>query len=326
MKTSFNHSIAEQAGRAGSRREFLGGLGGLAGLAVGVGSGCRTVEGGADPLATAPGTVQPVVGTQLYGWGQYYGKAGRDLDRHIDEVLDRVAECGYAYAETSLDVAVPENTARFAERLRRRGLRPVSLYTGGAFHVLGKASETGERIVRAARVASKAGFRVIVCNPDPIGRDKTDAELVIQAEALEELGTELSRIGMQLGLHHHTPEMRQGGREFHSNFARTRPGVVGFCYDVHWVWRGGLAPEPVLEQYGGRVVSWHLRQSRNQVWWEDLAAGDIDFGAVARFSAAHGLAPRYTVELAIEDGTQITRDVVENHRRSRNYVRYVFGV
>ena len=30
------------------------------------------------------------------------------------------------------------------------------------------------------------------------------------------------------------------------------------------------------------------------------------------------------VELAIENGTKITRGVVENHRRSRDYVREVF--
>ena len=34
----------------------------------------------------------------------------------------------------------------------------------------------------------------------------------------------------------------------------------------------------------------------------------------------------YTVELAIEKGTAITRSAIENHRRSREFVRKVFGV
>ena len=38
-----------------------------------------------------------------------------------------------------------------------------------------------------------------------------------------------------------------------------------------------------------------------------------------------GVIRRYTVELAIENGTKITRTVVENHRRSRDYVRQTFG-
>jgi hypothetical protein len=37
------------------------------------------------------------------------------------------------------------------------------------------------------------------------------------------------------------------------------------------------------------------------------------------------LPPIYSVELALEDGTKITRSAVENHRRSREFVRRVFG-
>jgi sugar phosphate isomerase/epimerase len=101
---------------------------------------------------------------------------------------------------------------------------------------------------------------------------------------------------------------------------------VDFCFDVHWVYRGGLAPLKALDQYHDRVVSWHLRQSRGQVWWEDLDTGDIDYPAIAAFCRRRSLPARYTVELALESGTRITRSVVENHRRSREFVRRVFGV
>ena len=80
-----------------------------------------------------------------------------------------------------------------------------------------------------------------------------------------------------------------------------------------------------LRQYGDRVVSWHLRQSRGQVWWEDLDTGDIDYAEVARFAVGHKLPSFYTVELALEAGTKITRDAVQNHARSREFVRRVFA-
>ena len=83
-------------------------------------------------------------------------------------------------------------------------------------------------------------------------------------------------------------------------------------------------PLDALKQYGDRVVTWHLRQSRDGIWWEDLDTGDVDYAAVAKYAAAHNLARRFSVELAIEDGTKITRSVVENHRRSREFVRTVF--
>ncbi len=291
-----------------------------------------TVEKDATPKADKkdvwipPKLTPPMVGSQLYGWGQYYDRAKGKLAEHLDEVFAAMKDSGYDYAEGSLDVAVPENNAKLAERLKKNGLHPVSLYTGGAVHVLGKATETVERIGRAAREAAKAGFGIINFNPDPIGRDKTDRELAIQAEALRELGDDLSSAGIRLGLHHHTPELRNGAREFHSNFTQCPGTNVGFCYDVHWVFRGGISPGECLRQYGHRIVSWHLRQSRSKIWWEDLDTGDIDYTAIAAYAAAHTLPQFYTVELALENGTRVTRDAIANHARSRQFVRATFGV
>ncbi|HAM70716.1 MAG TPA: hypothetical protein DCM86_03645 [Verrucomicrobiales bacterium] len=306
-----------------NRRGFLK-QAAVAGLAAGP-LASRSLE--AAPAAKAgQKRVDPVVGSQLYGWGQYYEREGKDLWAHLDEALSALRDAGFHYAEGPLDAAKPENNARFAERLRSKGLRPVSLYTGGAFHVDREAAKTTARLIEAARICRDAGFSVIVCNPDPIGRDKSDAELQTQADALRDLGREITNLGLRLGIHHHTPEMRQGAREFHSNFQRTKAGEVDFCFDVHWVYRGGLPPLKALEQYHDRVVSWHLRQSRDQIWWEDLDTGDVDYTAIAAQVRKHHLPRRFAVELALEQGTRITRTVVENHRRSREFIRKVFGV
>lgn len=313
-----------------NRRDFLAASAVLAtGSALGA-----TAAGTTNAVAAAakekayvpPKLVPPLVGSQLYGWGQYYERAGKKLSDHLDEVFSALRDAGYDYAEGNLDVGTPENNAKLAERMKLKGLKPVSLYTGGALHVLAKASETAERIAVAAKAAAKAGFGIINFNPDPIGRDKTDRELAIQADALNELGDELKAIGVKLGIHHHTPELRNGAKEFHSNFRLCPEATVGFCYDVHWVFRGGIQPADCLRQYGKRVVSWHLRQSRSQIWWEDLDTGDVDYAAIAAFAAQNRLPKFYTVELALEGGTKITRDGVENHARSRKFVQQVFGV
>jgi inosose dehydratase len=268
----------------------------------------------------------PVVGSQLYGWGQYYDREGKRLGEHLGEVFAALRDAGYDYAEGNLDVATPQNHESLAELMRRNGLKPVSLYTGGSFHIHGKASETVESIVKAARVAGQAGFGILNVNTDPVGRPKTDSELAIQADALAELGRELQAIGIRLGIHHHTPEMLNGAREFHNNFEKCPAQAVGFCYDVHWVFRGGIPPATVLPKYGNRIVSWHLRQSRESIWWEDLDSGDIDYKRIAESVAQNKLPQFFTVELALEQGTKITRSVVENHLRSRQYVRRTFGV
>ena len=139
------------------------------------------------------------------------------------------------------------------------------------------------------------------------------------------MGAGLNALGLKLGMHHHLPEMANQAREFHYTFDHTKPEVVGWCYDVHWVWKGGIMPLDALKQYSDRVITWHLRQSRNRIWWEDLDTGDVDYEAVAKYARDHQLARRFSVELALEPGTKITRSVVENHRRSREFVRRVFG-
>ena len=298
----------------------------LAGSAALAGGNRPTVKPKTKPSKDIP--IQPwdrpLVGSQLYGWGQYYERNKKALDQH--EVFAALKQAGYDYAEGSLDVQDHGANAKFSERLRQHGLVPVSLYTGGAFHVLGRASQTAHWIAEAARAAKKNGFEIIVCNPDPIGRDKTEAELAIQSSALAELGQELKKAGLKLGLHQHTPELRNGAREFHETFRQTKPGDVGFCIDTHWLFRGGVPPLEALATYGNRVCSWHLRQSRGGIWWEDLDDGDIDYSAIAAVAKAQRLPARFTVELALESGTAVTRDAVANHARSRAWVRRVFGV
>jgi inosose dehydratase len=300
-----------------NRRQFLSRAGTLAAAIA-----ARNAPSAAAESVSQPAL--PLVGSQLYGWGQYYERDKKDFSARIGEVLSAIRDCGCDYAEGSMDVWQVENNARFAEQLKQKGLKPVSLYTGGTLHDRTTADKTVASIITAAKVCRDSGFQTVNCNPDPIGRAKTAEELETQAKALKQLGEELKKLGLRFGIHHHTPEMENNAREFHSNFQKTAPEIVGFCFDVHWIYRGGLAPMKALEDYGNRVVSWHLRQSRNKIWWEDLDEGDVNYKEIARFANDRKLTPHYTIELALEPGMKITRAVVENHRRSRDFVKRVF--
>ncbi len=278
--------------------------------------------GSLPPQALGAAKSGGLVGSNIYGWMQSAARERKPLE--VAAVIKSLGDCGYDYLENFLNVDQPAENARFADQLRAQGLRPVSLYVGAQLHEREKAKARIEKILAAAEVCAKAGFEIINCNADPIGREKTDEELKSQAESLSDLGKGLRRLGLQLGVHQHLPEMASQAREFHSNFQRTRPEWVGFCYDVHWVWKGGLPPLEALQQYGERIVTWHLRQSRKGVWVESLEEGDIDYPAIARYARKHKLSRRFVVELAFEPGTAVTRSMAENHRLSREYVRKVF--
>jgi inosose dehydratase len=271
----------------------------------------------------APAMESGLVGSNVYGWTQYYQREKKTFD--AGEVMSALRDAGYDYLETNVDAGQPDNNARLAEQMKAKGLKPVTLYTGARLHEPDKAKEVVKSLLAAAKVCYAAGFRCWSCNLDPIGREKTDEELKNQVAALKDLCAGLKAIGLRLGVHHHLPEMANKAREFHYVFRNTDPARVGFCYDVHWVFRGGIQPMDALKEYGDRVVSWHIRQSRNGVWWEDLDTGDVDYAVVANYALAHKLPRRFTVELALENGTQVTRSAVENHRRCREFVRRVFG-
>jgi inosose dehydratase len=301
-----------------NRREFLGHTTVAAALGL--------VAGPAGILSTqaAETGVKPAVGSNVFGWTQYYKRDKKEFNQ--DEVIAALADCGYDYLENFLDLNVPEKNAEFAEKLKARGMRPVSLYCGPALHEADKYQATVEKILAAGKVCAQAGFEVFSLNASPIKREKTDEELKTQVKAMTELGTGLKALGIRLGIHHHLPEMANQAREFHYNFKNSDPASVGFCYDVHWVYKGGISPQDTLAQYANRVVTWHLRQGREGVWWEDLDTGDVDYTWVSQYAHKHKMPLRLTVELALEAKTVITRSAVENHRRSREFVKRVFGV
>lgn len=285
-----------------------------------VAASAATAAAVAGQTARAEDAPKAAVGSGIYGWTQYYQRDKKPFNQ--EEAFSAIRDAGYEYAEAFLG----GDAGKLADQMKAKGLKPVALYTGGRLHEEAKAKETVQRLLKTAKACAEAGFTVLNCNPDPIGRAKTDDELKVQAAALQELGEGLAKLGLKFGIHHHLPEMQNNAKEFHSNFKLTDAKVVGFNYDVHWVYRGGIQPADALKEYGARIVSWHLRQSRDKVWWEDLDTGDIDHAAIAAYVKEHKLPQIFSVELALEGATKITRSAVENHRRSREFIKQVFGV
>jgi len=265
------------------------------------------------------------VGAQLYVCSQIASEAGKPLDDMLDGCLQDIAAAGFDSIEWDLARAdTPEKAQQLSDRLRNHGLTLAGLYTGGALHDPAAASQTVRFVLSAARSALAAGCPGVTINPDPIGREKTDAELACQASALEELGAGLREISMWLAVHTHDPEMRHNAREFRWNLDKTEPELVGLCADVHWIYRGGQDPVAIVRQYASRLRSLHLRQSRQAVWCEELGAGDVEYWQIAPILGETGFGGPLIVELAYEFRTERTRPLREALARSRNYVRGIF--
>lgn len=268
---------------------------------------------------------ETVVATQLYGWTQPINFPDRPpLLERLDEAFAAIRRAGFEKVEHGVDMTANEV---FLAALERHGLGMSSAYSGGTFHTEAEADGSIATIVAAARIAREVGVAVINCNPSAKagGEEKSDAELEVQARMLDRCGAALGELGIRLALHNHTPAMRSGAREVHSNLRNTDPANVWLNADVEWIRHGGGDPVAFLEEYGDRTASLHVRDAVGTQWVQALGEGDIPFDAIAEVLGRKGFAGPISVEIAIEPQTEVTRSFEENHRISREFIRRVFG-
>lgn len=274
-----------------------------------------------------------MIGTQVYPWGQDFEKDGEKLDLDsMDEVLTQVAQCGFACWEPFL-TASREEANHLGALLSHQGLQAPSVYANVRLHEDDWAQQI-ENTVEQMRYAHDFGAKILVVNPEPINwntpQDKNDAQLKTQARAMQTLGERLRNQNQSLAYHIHSPEMRQAAREFHHTLLATDPEVVGLCLDTHWIYRGAgdsqIALQDIVQLYGERIKSLHVRQSNGGVWSETFGEGDIGHPwLVARLNAMNFSGP-LILEQAREAGTPQTIPFVEAQRRSLEELKRIFAL
>lgn len=265
-----------------------------------------------------------ILGVQEYPFFQYYQFQQLDPQQHLDEILAAVKASGLEAWEPAL----PETPSipLWKERLERFGLKMPSAYLGGIFHEGDEQKLVDESLQRAA-ASRELGVRVIVCNPNPIAwgsaESKTDDQIRFQARVLEKIGRGLKAQNQILAYHTHDAEMRCGAREFYHMMNAINPAVMSFCLDVHWIYRGcgnsNLALQDILELYGHRIVSLHLRQSQKSIWTEYLQEGDVDYKPVAACLKEHAFSGPCILETAFEDQTPRHLPMDQSLRCSREW-------
>lgn len=273
--------------------------------------------------ALATDAKAPHIATNTYPWGTFAKREGKDFVQHTDELFGAIASTGITGYEPNIK-AVTEFDG-LGNRLKKHGLEMRSLYVNSLLHEAEEAEASIASVLEVARKAAEIGVKIIVTNPAPIRwggpEDKTDAQLLTQADSLNRLGSELKKFDITLAYHNHDSELRQGAREFHHMLTATDSELVKFCLDSHWIFRGcgdsQVALFDALEQYGSRVVELHLRQSTGGKWGEVFSVdGDIDHHRLKAWFDAHGMRPHLVLEQAVEEGSPETLDVVAAHQRS----------
>lgn len=270
------------------------------------------------------------ISSNVYNWFTFYQREGKEWGKDWDACIKEYTRCGLTAIEPSLSTLNDVKT--ILPVLDKYKISIPSVYANSILHKKDEAKKSIEMILSIAEAIKNHGTKIIVTNPTPIrwGGEalKTDNELSIQLENLEDLGAQLKKFDIALAYHAHATEMMGGAKEFHHMLQNTSKENVSFCFDVHWVFRGSqdsaLAVYDVMKMYGDRIVELHLRQSVNGVWSETFGPGDIDYTKIATALKKLQLRPHLVIEQCIEEKTVVNINVVEAHQRDLKAVKKVF--
>jgi inosose dehydratase len=266
-----------------------------------------------------------------YSWQTFYSREGKDFMGNPDEGFKDIASSGINGFEGI--ISSPQQMDERASLLKKHGLEMRSIYVNSTLHEKDQAEQSIQQILAIAEKARSAGTRIFVTNPNPIqwgsAQYKSDEQLKVQAESMNQLGRQLQQKGITLAYHNHDIELHNAAREFHHMMNGTDPENVSLCLDAHWIYRGSgnssIALFDVLKLYGSRVSEVHLRQSKNNVWTETFGEGDIDYQRLADYLHGINNHPHLVLEQAPEQGTPHTMGPVEVHKQSAEYARKVFA-
>jgi inosose dehydratase len=306
-----------------SRRRFVKDLA-MAGGAIAMGT---KVVGAAK--RRQPGKLH--LACNQYPWTVFYQRDNRNFNNELDKGLGELAASGMDGYEPLANN--PQEVDRLGPLLKKHNLQMRSLYVNSVLHEPDKADESIEAVLAIAEKAKGIGTKIIVTNPSPIQwggpQNKNDAQLKVQAVALEKLGRQLKAMRLTLSYHNHDIELRNAAREFHHMMLGTDPAYVTLCLDAHWIYRGAgnsaVALFDVLNLYGRRITELHLRQSKDNIWTETFGDGDIDYPALARYLLDIGVKPHIVLEQAVETGSPKTMTTLEAFKKSAQYARRVFA-
>jgi sugar phosphate isomerase/epimerase len=240
----------------------------------------------AGPAGIGPGFKGPV-GLQFESLGSQFG---RDVPRTLDEVRD----FGFKYVELVGAYNLPPE--KFKAELDARGLEPVSCH-----YSYQRCRDDVEGIARDAKIL---GFKYVVCRSIPHDKPVDENTIRDAINVFNRAGEALAKHGLKFAYHPHGYEFkpRGDGTLFDLLMTETNPQFVHYQMDIFWIVHAGQDPVKLLEKYGKRWDTMHLKDMKkgtqtglltgksdgaNDVV---LGTGQIDLPAVLRAAKTTGIA------------------------------------
>jgi inosose dehydratase len=271
------------------------------------------------------------ISSNAYNWQTFYKRQNRNWGTDWERHLKEYATTGLTAIEPSIEN--PKQALMIINAAKNNNISIPSVYVNSVLHT-NESAKSIENVLEIAHIMKTYNTKIFVTNPTPIAwgksDQKTDEQLMHQAQELEKLGALLKNIGIKLAYHTHDMEMKAGAREFHHTMQNTSEQNVGFCMDVHWIYRGTensvLPIYDLAKMYHKRIIELHIRQSTGGIWDETFSPNsDINYPKLVNLLKDFGVKPLLVIEQCVEAKTPYTLDAVAAHIIDLKEVKNTFN-
>ena len=269
------------------------------------------------------------------------------------QVLDEIAETGYAGTELGDWGFMPTDPAKLSQEIHGRNLVLLGAFVPVFLKDVSARRAGIEVAVRTARLmAAVEGDIPLIILADENGRvpertknagrvtpemGLTDSEWQIFAEGAMKVAEAVKReAGLRTAFHHHCAGYVETPAEIEKLMSLTDPESLGLVFDCGHYRFGGGNPEEGLRKYGGRVWHFHFKDYHPEVGrqaakdgWDyfqsvrngvfcELGKGEVNFPALMKQLQELGYEGWGVVEQDVLPGMGAPK---ESARRNREYIR-----
>lgn len=274
------------------------------------------------------------------------------------QVLDEIAQSGYAGTELGDWGFMPSDPARLRDELGRRRLAMVGAFVTTRLSDPGTYEESRQRAVATARLMAGVGNGaepgpVLVLSDEPTAdpvraraAGRVHDAMSLNERQWDEAAGRVDGIaravrdeaGLRTVFHHHCATFVETPQEIEALLQRTDPALVGLCLDSGHSTYGGGSPVELLSRYGPRI--WHVhfkdceprvaRRARTEEWdyqtalghglFCELGQGTVEFPALLGDLERSGYDGWIVVE---QDVLPSMGAPLESARRNRCYLRQI---
>ncbi|PLS01076.1 sugar phosphate isomerase/epimerase family protein [Neobacillus cucumis] len=172
----------------------------------------------------------------------------------------------------------------------------------------------GENLKQTLEYNQKIGNGLIICPYLPEEIRKTSDDYKKIAEVLNEVGRTCRENGFTFAYHNHNFEFEafDGETGFNILFENTDPQFVKVELDCYWVTYAGLSPTDIIEKYGDRVVSLHIKDMKMVDGVKrsiEIGSGELDINGLLNTGDQFGV-NWYIVEQEQFDGDPMESSLI----------------